>query len=88
LAVRFAATPFIRIAPSASTRARSTASNTVRATPADGASRACSASSWQASASAMLSAWPRKTATSFFDGEREGCGSVTVLPRTLGASAE
>ena len=76
--------PGMRLAPSASTRARSTASNTARAGPALGASRACSLTSWQAAVSARLSAQPRMTATSRLEGTREGSGSCTSLPSISG----
>ena len=76
--------PGMRLAPSASMRARSTASNTARAGPADGASLACTFASWQAAVSARLSAQPRITATSRADGTREGSGSCTSLPSISG----
>ena len=76
--------PGMRLAPSASTRARSTASNTARAGPGLGASRLCSLTSWQAAVSARLSAQPRMTAISRCEGTREGSGSCTCLPSSSG----
>ena len=64
MAVRFLATPSMRRAPIASTRACSTASNTARACWPPGCRRRCTAGSWQASRSAIESAWPRTIAAS------------------------
>ena len=76
--------PGMRLAPSASMRARSTASNTVLAGPDLGASLECSLASWQAAVRARLSAQPRMTAISLGDGRRDGSGSCTVLPSSSG----
>src|SRR5689334_10286484 len=83
-AVRFCAMPDMRLEPSASMRARSTASNTARAGPDFGARRACSLGSWQAAVKARLSAQPRTTATSLAEGTRDGSGSCTSLPSISG----
>ena len=64
MAERFLATPLMRRAPIASTRACSTASNTARACCPPGTSLRCTVGSWQASLSAMASAWPRTIAAS------------------------
>src|ERR1700746_658363 len=75
IAVRFLATPDIRRAPIASTRACSTASNTPRACGFPGISLRCTFGSWQASFSAMESAWPRTMAASRLVILRAGSGS-------------
>jgi hypothetical protein len=84
LAVRLLAMPGMRLAPSASTRARSAASNTSRAGPALGASLLCSRTSWQPAVNAKLSAQPRMTAISLAVGTRDGSGSCTFLPSSSG----
>src|SRR6266566_4359892 len=73
--MRFLATPDIRREPSASTRACSTASNTPRACGFPGISLRCSFGSWQASFSAIESAWPRTIAASRLVILRAGSGS-------------
>ncbi len=85
-AVRFAATPCMRLAPIASTRACSIASNTARASPEGGAKASCRRGSWQATDSAAASAWPRITAISALLGMREGSGRRAVLPESPGGS--
>src|SRR5581483_3843759 len=87
-AARLAATPCMRWAPIASTRACSIASNTARASPPPGARASCRTASWQAMASAAASAWPRITAISAFEGMREGSGRRAVLPDSPGGSVE
>ena len=87
-AVRLAATPCMRFAPIASTRACSIASNTARASPPEGAKASCKAGSWQAIDSAAASAWPRITAISLLVGTRDGSGSRAVLPASPGGSFE
>src|SRR5579863_4587494 len=80
MAVRLAATPSMRRAPIASTRACSTASNRARAAWFCGASRRWTASSWQASRSAIESARPRKIAASRALGFRDGSGRRALAP--------
>src|SRR5512132_4610877 len=82
MAARFFATPDIRRAPIASTRANSTASNTARACCPPGTSLRCTIGSWQASLSAIESAWPRTIAASTPPSLRGGSGS-RALPATM-----
>src|SRR5262245_18153206 len=74
----------MRLAPRASTRARSTASKTARAGPDLGARRACNFGSWHAAVNAKLSAQPRTTEISLHEGARDGSGSCTSLPSISG----
>ena len=76
----------MRLAPIASTRACSIASNTARASPPEGASVACRAGSWQATERAAASAWPRITAISVLVGTRDGSGRRAILPERPGGS--
>src|SRR5215831_1293991 len=87
MAVRFCATPSMRRAPIASTRACSTASKTARACCPAGCRRRCSAALWQASRKAMASAWPRTTAASALPSLRGGSGKRTLPPNSPGRSA-
>src|SRR3954453_10627532 len=87
MAVRFLATPDIRREPSASTRACSTASNTPRACGFPGISFRCTLGSWQASFSAIESAWPRTTAASRRVILRAGSGSRALPGESPGRSA-
>src|ERR1700733_6221144 len=75
MAVRFFAPPALREEPSSSTRACSTASNTPRACGFPGISLRCTFGSWQASFSAIESAWPRTIAASRLVILRAGPGS-------------
>ena len=81
------ATPSMRRAPIASTRACSTASNTARACWPPGSSAAMDRRSWQASRSAIASAWPRMIAASCGVSLRGGSGSRTLPPARPGRSA-
>src|SRR5438477_5857705 len=85
--MRFLATPAIRRAPIASTRACSTASNTPRAWGLPGISLRCILGSWQASFSAMESAWPRTMAASRRVILRAGSGSRALPGDRPGRSA-
>ncbi len=80
----------MRRAPIDSTRTCSTASNTVRAACASGSRRRWVAASWQASFSAMESAWPRTMAASRGLSLRAGSGRRALAPSpwpiTLGLS--
>src|ERR1700731_4848586 len=87
MAVRFFATPAIRREPSASTRACSTASNTPRACRFPGISLRCTFGSWQASLSAIASAWPRTMAASRLVILRAGSGSRALPGDKPGRSA-
>ena len=87
IAARFSATPSMRRAPIASTRACSTASKTARACWPAGCRRRCTAGSWQASRSAIESAWPRTIAASARDSLRGGSGSRALPPIRPGRSA-
>src|SRR5664279_3051939 len=87
MAVRFMATPSMRRAPMASTRACSTASNTARACWPCGCKRRCIAGSWQASLRAMESALPRTMAASALLSLRGGSGRRTLPPIRPGRSA-
>src|SRR5262245_24058114 len=87
MAARFFATPDIRRAPIASTRACSTASNTARACCPPGTSLRCTIGSWQASLSAMASAWPRTIAASEAASLRGGSGKRALPPTMPGRSA-
>src|SRR5262245_7669334 len=87
MAARFFATPDIRRAPIASTRACSTASNTARACCPPGTSLRCTIGSWQASLSAMASAWPRTIAASEAASLRGGSGRRALPPTMPGRSA-
>ena len=87
MAVIFLATPSMRRAPIASTRACSTASNTARPCWPAGCRRRCVAGSWQAMRSAMESAWPRTIAASPLLSLRGGSGSRTLPPIRPGRSA-
>ncbi len=87
MAVRFLATPAIRREPSASTRACSTASNTPRACGLPGISLRCTFGSWQASFSAIESAWPRTMAASRLVILRAGSGSRALPGARPGRSA-
>src|SRR6185437_2263543 len=87
MAVRFLATPAIRREPIASTRACSTASNTPRACGFPGISLRCTFGSWQASFSAIESAWPRTIAASRFVILRAGSGSRALPGANPGRSA-
>ena len=64
MAVRFSATPSMRRAPIASTRACSTASNTARACWPAGCRRRCTPGRGRRARSAIESAWPRTIAAS------------------------
>src|SRR5271169_1024933 len=86
MAARFFATPPMRREPIASTRACSTASNTARACWPPGASLRCTAGSWQASRSAIESAWPRTMAASRSLSRRGGSGRRTLPPARPGRS--
>ena len=87
MAERLLFTPTMRLAPIASTRACSTASNTARACWPPGMSRRCTAGSWQASLSAAASAWPRTIAASCLVSLRGGSGSRALPPTRPGRSA-
>src|SRR5450631_3699163 len=87
MAVRFLATPAIRRDPKASTRACSTASNTPRACGLPGISLRCTFGSWQASFSAIESAWPRTMAASRRVILRAGSGSRALPGDSPGRSA-
>src|SRR5215472_13267011 len=87
MAERFFATPDIRRAPIASTRACSTASNTARACCPPGTSLRCTSGSWQASLSAIESACPRTIAASGPLSLRGGSGSRALPPTMPGRSA-
>src|SRR5215469_11353553 len=86
MAVRFLATPPMRRAPIASTRACSTASNTARACWPPGACLRCTAGSWQASRSAIESACPRTMAASRSLSRRGGSGRRALPPMSPGRS--
>src|SRR5262245_7331034 len=87
MAERFFATPDMRRAPIASTRACSTASNTARAVWPPGTSLRCTFGSWQASFSAIESACPRTIAASVALSLRAGSGSRALPPTMPGRSA-
>src|SRR5262249_3007782 len=87
MADRFLATPVMRRAPIASTRACSTASNTARAVCPPGTSLRWTVGSWQASLSAIESACPRTIAASAVLSLRAGSGSRALPPTTPGRSA-
>src|SRR5215831_14055963 len=87
MAERLLATPLIRRAPIASTRASSTASNTARACCPPGTSLRCTIGSWQASLSAIESAWPRTIAASRPVSLRGGSGRRALPPAMPGRSA-
>src|SRR6266567_4997709 len=82
MAARLVATPCMRRAPIASTRACSTASNTARAVWPPGTKRRCTVGSWQASLRAIESACPRTIAASDAVSLRGGSGS-RALPATM-----
>src|ERR1039458_6164656 len=87
MAERFLATPSMRRAPIASTRACSTASNTARPCWPAGCRRRCTAGSWQAILNAIASAWPRTIAASPLLSLRGGSGSRTFPLIRPGRSA-
>ncbi len=87
IAARLLATPCMRRAPIASTRACSTASNTARACWPPGIRRRWMAVSWQAMRSAIASAWPRTMAASAAVILRGGSGSRALPPTIPGRSA-
>src|SRR5207237_10474644 len=68
-----------------------TASKTARAAGADGVSRRCTSLLWQASRSAIESAWPRRIAASRASSLRDGSGSpalaIAPVQIRLGRSA-
>src|SRR5262249_25188202 len=87
MAARLVATPCMRRAPIASTRACSTASNTARACWPPGIRRRCTDGSWQAVRSAIGSAWPRTIAASPRVSLRGGSGRRALPPTMPGRSA-
>src|ERR1035437_1847717 len=87
MADRFLATPSMRRAPIASTRAWSTASNTARPCWPAGCRRRCTVGSWQAILNAIASAWPRTIAASPLLSLRGGSGSLTFPLIRPGRSA-
>src|SRR5215213_4081592 len=86
MAERLSATPDMRREPIASTRACSTASKTARAACASGASRRWMPASWQASLSAIESAWPRTIETSCRLSLRGGSGRRALSDIRIGRS--
>ncbi len=87
MAARLSATPIMRRAPIASTRACSMASNTARACCPPGSRRRCTALSWHAIRSPIESAWPRTIAASSGVSLRGGSGSRALPPDMPGRSA-
>ena len=72
--------PRMRLAPIASTRACSIASNTARARRRPARASRAAPDRGRRRRSAAASAWPRMTAISVLVGTREGSGSRAILP--------
>src|SRR5271154_5670166 len=87
MADRFEATPSMRRAPIASTRACSTASKMAFAVSPSGSRRRWIAGLWQARRSALESAWPRRIPASRLLIRRGGSGRRTRACETIGFSA-
>src|SRR5262245_30092607 len=87
IAARLRATPSMRRAPIASTRACSTDATAPRACGPPGIRRRCTAGLWHASRSAIESAWPRTIAASRAVSLRGGSGSRALPAASPGRSA-